>query len=1284
MGRRSREPRWRFLTHNACGLKSDGDRFDGYVEWARTRAVFAAALQETWMEGGKVLEKMDDYPGWTLLRHGLKNKVCARGAQGVGSLLSPVATKGWEEAGTQLNSYGDRVASTRIKVKDGRGRPLTLYMVSAYAPLSSAPVAERLRYFSDLQACVGACGKKEVLMIGTDANAALGTRRSEHDRVLGRHGVKHVNNAGQETYQFLARSDLCSPLTFFRSTTRAGKQRYATWFHPNGGGGYQNDHFFMRQRDRKRVRRAMSWSGEMGGGSDHMPVTLDLALMTSVQTHDREPAEERKRIDLWKFHEEGVQESFAQLFAARRETLQNEPNLNAYQRVVDALKSAAESTISTTEEPKAGWFRCRSAELLKVIEKRDERQRQFNLAKTASKSAAHDKDIEQKHKALVRARKLVKETVRAAINTWHEEVLVSCHSLGAKKGSPECLAAAHEDGRPLSPKKAWEMIRILERGRSSTKKHIPMKLTKTDGKASTSPKENVDVLKPYLEKCFDKTGTYDKEAILKVKQRRFRKELDRMPDMDELKAAIRKMKNWRSGAEAQIPAEYFKALLKADCKDKDNSHTLEAVLAIFAEVWKSGSYPGDDNIPEEVVIRSTEEALGVRNKGPLFNSNEEEWRFEFQQVNPKNPTAACYTRYENYKSATNYKEFIAKDGTHADIAWDLERGFLRVFDPRLTPDIAGEIDMAECYSGRDDGGICYPEWLKAKLVLLPKKGDLGLPKNWRGICLLDIASKLLSCVIVKRLKKVMEECGPENQCGFRPFRGTIDGAFNLLMALRKRQEHGLETYVAFIDLVKAFDSVPRECLFAVLRRYGLPDHFINVVIRLHADAVVSYKLGGEEIEVKNRIGVRQGACEGPILFLFVMAAAMETMEWPVKKPVFHTSRANHVLHGERSDRKRDAYPFEFFASLFADDCAVLFDNLEDMKTGMEYMYAHFLKFGLHIHLGRGNTPSKTEAMFFPMARCDDGSTPPNFNVADGFISFTRKFKYLGTHIVPSLDSSDEIDIRIAKASQAFGALSQSTFRNKDVKKHLKGRIYIALILSILLHGCETWFLREQEYQKLRTFHHSCVRAMCRVNLSHTRRHRIRTAKLLDELSLQPLEHYVESRCLRWAGHVVRMDMDRLPRMLLTSWCPTSRVRGRPRMSFAHAIKKYLIKLNDKLDDANEKIWDPTLTGKAAKKEQWRWTSYASKENRGLWRKIIRRTDGWREREAAARRERDLQQPAAQPRHNSQRDSRDARAARRGARRAAAGATPQWQQAAAPNDNQDQRQYGFFDGDGNRI
>ena len=80
------------------------------------------------------------------------------------------------------------------------------------------------------------------------------------------------------------------------------------------------------------------------------------------------------------------------------------------------------------------------------------------------------------------------------------------------------------------------------------------------------------------------------------------------------------------------------------------------------------------------------------------------------------------------------------------------------------------------------------------------------------------------------------------------------------------------------------------------------------------------------------------------------------------------------------------------------------------------------------------------------------------------------------------------------------------------------------------------------------------------------------------------------------------------------------------MSFGHTLKKLIIKLNDKLDDPNAKAWDPTLTGKAALTEHWRWTELAAK--RGEWRKIIQRTDGWREREkeeaeanAAARRER---------------------------------------------------------------
>ena len=61
-----------------------------------------------------------------------------------------------------------------------------------------------------------------------------------------------------------------------------------------------------------------------------------------------------------------------------------------------------------------------------------------------------------------------------------------------------------------------------------------------------------------------------------------------------------------------------------------------------------------------------------------------------------------------------------------------------------------------------------------------------------------------------------------------------------------------------------------DILRAVLRRFGLPDHFVNIVIRLHENAKIKVKVGDVESEIDRSIGVRQGSCEGPVLFLFIM------------------------------------------------------------------------------------------------------------------------------------------------------------------------------------------------------------------------------------------------------------------------------------------------------------------------------------------------------------------------------------------------------------------------------
>ncbi len=119
--------------------------------------------------------------------------------------------------------------------------------------------------------------------------------------------------------------------------------------------------------------------------------------------------------------------------------------------------------------------------------------------------------------------------------------------------------------------------------------------------------------------------------------------------------------------------------------------------------------------------------------------------------------------------------------------------------------------------------------------------------------------------------------------------------------------------------------MPREALFAILRCFGLPDHFVNIVICLHENALINVNMCEDDSEVESFIGVRQGSCEGPILLLFIMQAAIETLTWTVAKPVSRT-RSKGVTMGEHSFRKRDASSFDLWTSLFADDCAIFFNS----------------------------------------------------------------------------------------------------------------------------------------------------------------------------------------------------------------------------------------------------------------------------------------------------------------------------------------------------------------------
>ena len=236
----------RFISHNVRGLQKD-EYVEEMLAWIRTlKGVYAACLQETWKLGDTVEENT----GFVLLNHGPEVKLCKRGSLGVAILLSPSAQKAWEKAGSQVLHYGRRVIATRLSLSDNEGREVVVFLVSAYAPIGAAASEERAEYAQHLQACINECKEHELLVIGTDANAAVGVR-SRHDdphapgrdEVRGQFGIEHQNNAGRELCGMLGTNELCLPSTFFQQTPGT----YGTWKHPCSGLWHQCDHAHDRE-----------------------------------------------------------------------------------------------------------------------------------------------------------------------------------------------------------------------------------------------------------------------------------------------------------------------------------------------------------------------------------------------------------------------------------------------------------------------------------------------------------------------------------------------------------------------------------------------------------------------------------------------------------------------------------------------------------------------------------------------------------------------------------------------------------------------------------------------------------------------------------------------------------------------------------------------------------------------------------------------------------------------------------------------------------------------------
>jgi len=202
--------------------------------------------------------------------------------------------------------------------------------------------------------------------------------------------------------------------------------------------------------------------------------------------------------------------------------------------------------------------------------------------------------------------------------------------------------------------------------------------------------------------------------------------------------------------------------------------------------------------------------------------------------------------------------------------------------------------------------------------------------------------------------------------------------------------------------------------------------------------------------IEYNTGVQQGDNMVPILLLYIMQAAIETLKskltcnnldfryFPTQKNAAKQLYSRLGPQPNPKSSKKSECAFQIDNLLYVDDGSFLLETLDELKETTQIIHDHFSKFGLQMYVGKRSLKSKTEAMFFPSslsAATHQIELPQTFTLNNdkNCIHFTDRFKYLGAIIMPCLTEDAEIEAQIITAKSQMGILKHF-FNCKDVSQ----------------------------------------------------------------------------------------------------------------------------------------------------------------------------------------------------------------------------------------------------------
>ncbi|KAH9271653.1 hypothetical protein BASA83_006020 [Batrachochytrium salamandrivorans] len=323
-------------------------------------------------------------------------------------------------------------------------------------------------------------------------------------------------------------------------------------------------------------------------------------------------------------------------------------------------------------------------------------------------------------------------------------------------------------------------------------------------------------------------------------------------------------------------------------------------------------------------------------------------------------------------------------------------------------------------------------WLCASIVSIDKKdGDPLNPGDKRGIALINVGLKLVCKVLQMRIERFVETNNllSYEQAGFRKREECVGQVVSLVDIIQRRQNAGLNTHVLFIDIRKAFDTVPVGALLWKLQNMGFPRRTLAFLKALYTSSSARARAGSllsDPFPVQR--GVRQGCPLSGLLFNLFINDILDGVA-PITVPGL--SRDTNPIRG----------------LMYADDVAVFADSEQSLlaaSTAIEQWANQWeMQFGV----------AKCGIISFTGHLAPRLDNPLDIRLHGQLVSRVESYKYLGVLIDSKLDHSAWLKQKRSALEHTISAL-HPVLANHQLTVNYRSRIFSAVVMGKAYYGLE--------------------------------------------------------------------------------------------------------------------------------------------------------------------------------------------------------------------------------------